>query len=314
MVGMAHGTPAPYLFPAGAQLEVDNVVLHARSRRHQVEGYAGPVSIKTVVAGQVDWIVGGRKLVVDQSSFLILAAGERYSMNIDAAEPVETCCVFFAPNFVEGVARDATLPLEQALDMPERPPRPLPYLSALHSDREHALVCRVHSLAPRCEGLLTPSGFEEDFILLAEALLQCYQQIREETRRIPAIRESTRQELFRRLLVGREFMHSHSSGAVSLAAVAQAACLSSFHFHRGFTRAFQQTPHGYLTELRLAQARKKIESGSLVLDACLEVGFTSPSAFSRLFRSQFGEAPGTVRRKLARSGKKHSVLSGTMTA
>jgi AraC-like DNA-binding protein len=132
--------------------------------------------------------------------------------------------------------------------------------------------------------------------------------------RLPAIRQSTRQELFRRLLVGRDYLHSHSSGPVSLAAVARAACLSRFHFHRGFTQAFQRTPHAYLTGLRLERARATIESGSSVLEACLDAGFSSPSAFTRLFRSHYGEAPSAVRRKFARSGKQRIAVSGTLTA
>jgi AraC family transcriptional regulator len=311
---MAHARPTPYLFPETACIGADNVVLHARSRRHSVDGFAGPLSIKTVLAGQVSWNVGGRELIVDRSSFLILSAGEKYSMNIAATKAVETCCVFFAPDFVERVALDTTSPVEQSLDAPDRTMPSLPYLSALHSGHEHALVGQVHTLAPRCREALAPSGFEEDFLLLAAALLQLYEQIRQEAARVPAMRRATRQELFRRLLVGREYMHSHTAGPVSLATIAGAACLSPFHFHRGFTHAFQQTPHSYLTRLRLAQARNMIETGSLVLDACLEVGFLSPSAFSRLYRARYGESPSDVRRKFARSGKNTNPPSGTLGA
>ena len=300
---MAQARRPPYLFPAGARLGEDNVVLQARSRRHDVEGYAGPLSIKTVLDGEVAWIVNGRELVVDRSSFLIIAAGEKYSMHIDAPKAVETCCVFFAPGFVEQVALDVTSPLEEALDAPDRAGCALPYLSALHGDRERALAGRVQSLAARCRGALVPSGFEEDFLMLAGDLLGFYRQIAEEAARIPAIRDGTRQELYRRLLVGREYLHSHSSGAVSLAAVARTACLSPYHFHRGFTQAFQQTPHAYLTGLRLDRARRMLEAGSSALDACLDAGFSSPSAFSRLFRSRYGQAPSAIRRKFARSGK-----------
>src|SRR4051794_17862921 len=102
---------APYLFPAGVRLGEHNVVLHARAKRHSVNGYAGPLSIKTVMRGRVSWVVGGRQLIVDPSSFLVLAAGEIYSMDIDVAVPVETCCAFFAPGFLEHVAVDVTSPV-----------------------------------------------------------------------------------------------------------------------------------------------------------------------------------------------------------
>lgn len=310
---MTQAWQAPYLFPGGSRLGVDNVVLHARSRSHRVEGYAGPLSIKTVLDGQVAWIVRERELLVDRSSFLIVSEGEKYSMNIAQAKPVETCCVFFAPGFVEGVALDTTTPLDKSLDLPDRAAPALPYLCALHDDRERALVGRVQSLAARCKGALTPSGFEEDFLTLAGQLLQFYETIRERSARLPAVRRSTREELFRRLLVGRDYLHAHSSGPVSLTAVARSACLSPFHFHRGFSQAFERTPHAYLTGLRLERARAAIESGSSVLDACLDAGFSSPSSFTRLFRSHYGEAPSAARRKFARSGKKRNAVPGTLS-
>ena len=201
-----HTPQAPYLFPDGARLGADNVVLQARARSHRVESYSGPLSIKTVLAGQVAWIIRGRELVVDRSSFLIVSEGETYSMNIAEAKPVETCCVFFAPGFVESVALDATSPVERGLDLPDRAAPALPYLCALHGDRERALTGRVQSLAARCRGALAPSGFEEDFLVLAHQLLQFYETIREKAARLPAIRQSTRQELFRRLLVGRDYL------------------------------------------------------------------------------------------------------------
>lgn len=302
----------PYLFPEGAQLGTDNVVLHASAERHKVQAFRGPLSIKTVLRGRVAWIVRGRELVVDRSSFLILGAGEPYSMDIHAVKPVETCCVFFAPGFVERAALDLTSPLERALDAPERRPPSLPYLSALHTDSGRALVKKVHTLAPRCKHALAPSGFEEDFLLLAIEVLGFYGQICDEAARVPAAKASTREELFRRILEGREFLHSHARGPVSLGAVAHAARLSPFHFHRGFTSAFQQTPHAYVTSLRLAQAREMLESGASALEACLEVGFSSPSAFSRLYRAHYGIPPSLARRKLASLGKKTRPESGKL--
>jgi AraC-like DNA-binding protein len=305
---------APYLFPASARLGQHNLVLHASARRHSVHSYAGPLSIKTVLRGRVSWVVGGRELVVFPRSFLVLAAGERYSMEIDEVEPVETCCAFFASGFVEQVALDLTSSAEAALDAPDRIAPSLPYLSAAHGDRERTLTNRVVTLAERCEKQLNPSGTEEGFLTLGISLLAFYQQIRAQMDRVPSLRLSTRQELFRRLLVGRDYIHSHYSESVSLANVARAACLSLFHFHRGFTLAFQETPHSYLTMLRLGQAREMIERGSSVLEACVAVGFSSPSAFSRQFRARFAQSPSEVRRQFARSGKTAYAFSGTIKA
>jgi AraC family transcriptional regulator len=301
----------PFLFPESARLGTDNVLLHARAKRHHVVNFAGPFSIKTVMSGRVTWKIADRELTVDPDSFLILPAGEKYSMDIDEWRPVETCCAFFASGFVERTVLDATSPVQSALDDLERLVPPSPYLSAALSDPERSLVGRVQSLAKRCGRGLAPSVWEEDFLLLAIDLMGFHERIREQAARVPAIRSSTREELFRRLLIAREYMHSHWSEPVSLRDVARSACLSPFHFHRAFTQAFQQTPHRYLTGIRLAHARRMIEGGRLVLDACLGAGFSSPSAFTRLFRSQYGQNPSEVR-KFARSGKKESEGSGNI--
>jgi AraC-like DNA-binding protein len=295
----------PYLFPEGAQIGRDNTILSARARRHRVNGFEGPLSIKTVLQGRVAWTVQGRALLVDRFSFLVLNAGEKYGMDLSEERPVQTCCVFFAPGFVERVALDATSPLELSLESPDRMAPAIPYLSAFHFDhRARSMVTRVHALPTRCEKLLAPSGFDEDFLQLANLLLSFYDQVQEEAKRVPAARKAAREELYRRLCKGREYIHAHPSTPLSLAEMAQAACLSPFHFHRGFRKSFGQTPHHYVTSLRLAEAKRLIEGGVSALNACLDVGFTSPSAFSRQFRTQFGQPPSAFRKKMARSGKK----------
>ena len=111
------------------------------------------------------------------------------------------------------------------------------------------------------------------------------------------MRESVRAELYRRLLIGREYIHGQILGPLSLHAVARAACVSPFHFHRGFTQAFRQTPHEYITGLRLERARALIEGGAKIVDACVEVGFSSASTFSNLFRARYGVSPRFARSK-----------------
>jgi len=139
-------------------------------------------------------------------------------------------------------------------------------------------------------------GFEEDFLLLSKSLLLLYEQIQSQLARVPAAKASTREELFRRLELGREYIHSSAGGPLSLNSVAREACLSRYHFHRLFTQVFQKTPHGYLTEVRLARAHSLLRSGLTVDDVCANVGFSSTSSFGRLFRAQYGVSPGAVRK------------------
>jgi AraC family transcriptional regulator len=285
---------AQYLFPEGAEFGLDNLVLHATGRRHVVKEFTGPLSIKAVVNGQVTWVVDGRSLVVDSCSFLVLNDDQKYSMDIAELQPMETCCAFFARGFAEQVALDATTPLEASLDAPARKPPSLDFLSRLHTDPSGLILPQLRSLAQRCSGELQPSGFEEDFLLLSEKLLLLYREITDEISRVPAAKASTREELFRRLQVAREYIHGCADQPISLEGVARAACVSRYHLHRAFTRVFRQTPHGYLTHIRLERAHAFLKAGRTVTEACVEVGFSSLSSFSRLFRGRYGFPPSSV--------------------
>jgi AraC-like DNA-binding protein len=286
----------PYLFPEGARFGADNVLLHASARRHRVQEFAGPLSIKTVLRGSVSWLVDGQELVVDPASFLVLDAGQKYSMNIDSQRRVETACAFFRDGFVEEAAQDATGRVEDSLEDPQRRAPALPFISRLHCDADRAMTGAVETMAERSAAALFPSGFEEEFLLLSNRLLLLYEQIRNRIARVPALKASTREELFRRLEKGREYLHGKSSGAVSLEEVARTACLSRYHFHRAFAQVFGHTPHAYLTQLRLSRAHSQLRAGQPVTETWLASGFDNPSAFSRAFRRVYGVTPSAMRR------------------
>jgi len=222
-------------------------------------------------------------------------------MNIDTLRPVETCCVFFRRGFVEQSAQDATTSLQSSLDEPSRPAPAVEFLARLHTDSKRAILSRVWTLAERCHDQLQPSSFEEDFLVLSKQLLALYKEITIQISRVPAVKASTRKELFRRLEIAREYLHSGADERISLERVGREACLSPYHLHHSFVEVFKQTPHRYLTSVRLERAHSLLMGGHKVVDACISVGFSSTSAFSRLFRKHFGCPPSEVRRQREQS-------------
>ena len=98
---------------------------------------------------------------MDSNCFLVLGAGERYSLTIDSARAVETACAFFREGFGEGVAQDASTPVEAALDDPTRAAAALPWICRLHYDPERRIIGRVQTTDTRVEQSLSLlEGFE----------------------------------------------------------------------------------------------------------------------------------------------------------
>jgi AraC family transcriptional regulator len=266
-----------------APLGVRNAILCASARRHSVTDYPGPLSIKSVTGGRVAWKTGGRELLVDRDSFLVLHHGEPYSMEIDTHVPVSTLCVFFVPGFVESAAAS------MVSDELEGEGLPLTFAQRLHS-ADTRILPRMHSIAaaPMADQLWV----DQQFLELAGDLAMLNREVERRVRRMPARRAATREELFRRVRRGQEFLHAAAGEDIGLGELAREACLSPYHLHRAFTRAFGQTPHAYRTGLRLARARRLLEtSPRTVMEVCAEVGFTSAASFTTLFRRTFGAPP-----------------------
>jgi AraC-like DNA-binding protein len=104
-------------------------------------------------------------------------------------------------------------------------------------------------------------------------------------------------QTYRSLTQAREFMRHAYGRPVSLPDVAAQANLSPFHFLRVYKQTYGETPHEFLTRLRIERAKTLLARGSHnVTEACFEVGFSSLGSFSILFAYRVGLPPSEYRR------------------
>jgi AraC-like DNA-binding protein len=100
------------------------------------------------------------------------------------------------------------------------------------------------------------------------------------------------------LVRARDLIHAHSQRGPSLDDLAREAGLSRAFLARSFCRTFGTPPHQYLTQLRLDQAKRALARGASVIEACLEVGFTSIGSFSASFHRKVGLSPRDWQRQI----------------
>ena len=104
-------------------------------------------------------------------------------------------------------------------------------------------------------------------------------------------------QTYRGLREARDFMRYAYGRPISLPDVAEHANLSPYHFLRVYKRAYGETPHEFLTRLRIERAKTILARGSHnVTEACFEVGFSSLGSFSSLFAHRVGLPPSEYRR------------------
>lgn|SRR5262245_18848869 len=102
-----------------------------------------------------------------------------------------------------------------------------------------------------------------------------------------------------KLCRARDFLRDYFAEPVELGDAAAEAELSPWHFLRAFRDAFGETPHDFLTRLRIDRAKDLLTvSGRSVTDVCFDVGFSSLGSFSTLFARKVGLSPSAFRRQV----------------
>jgi AraC family transcriptional regulator len=95
------------------------------------------------------------------------------------------------------------------------------------------------------------------------------------------------------------YVDEHLAEDISVADLANVACLSIFHFTRAFAASTGVPPHRYVSRKRLESAKGMIATGRASLsEIALDCRFSSQSSFTRAFRRATGKTPAEYRRVL----------------
>jgi len=87
-----------------------------------------------------------------------------------------------------------------------------------------------------------------------------------------------------------DYIEANIDKDLSLAALANVALFSPFHFHRVFKAMVGETLNGFIQRLRLEKAADKLKTNpkKSITKIAFECGFSSSSTFARSFRESFG--------------------------
>ncbi|KVL30844.1 AraC family transcriptional regulator [Burkholderia sp. MSMB1835] len=96
----------------------------------------------------------------------------------------------------------------------------------------------------------------------------------------------------------REYCNANLGEIVRLEHLADLVNLSRYHFLRKFKNTFDQSPHAFLTELRMRRAHDMLKhTNQKIMSIALECGYAQHSRFSTAFKRHYGYSPGAVRGK-----------------
>lgn len=269
-------------------------LLSGRAHSYFAQAEGLPLSLKCMFNGRARYTIGRAEFCVDQAGYIVVNRAQPYSIEIASPTAVESLILWFPDGWAEEVWRSLETPVHAQLSDPDA--RNGTRVSFFERYIRHNTSVMPHVraiLAAYKSGVEIDAGWlEERLRNVLAAMLKNERGIQGEQSKLAALRPATREELWRRLHRGRDFLRARSSTAVTLSDAARVACLSPYHFLRSFKQAFGMTPHQFLTQCRLERAKFLLERTEIpVTDICFDAGFLSLGSFSALMHRVTGLSP-----------------------
>lgn len=274
-----------------------NFVLHAKSDQFYWEG-SGQLSIKTFSNGQAHYKTNKGFFAVEESRYLLLNEGE-YTLSIDESQVVESFCVFFKDGFAEEVFHSLNETNDSLLNDPFKDKSSISFFEKTYH-KNNVLSSQLENFKQILPNLIINSiGYEEQFHKIMYSILIEHYNTYKEIESLHAIRNSTREELYRRIIIAHDYIRSYFNHPIKLDEIAKVACLSPNHLLRTYFQVYGKTPHQHISEFRIQKAKQLLtELDHNLTYITFELGFQNPVSFSKMFKQHVGLSPKEYRKKV----------------
>jgi AraC family transcriptional regulator len=275
-----------------SQFNHHNIIFNVKPERAYCEQHKGFLSIKVVSSGEEWYQINNQEVAVRPGQFLILNEGQDYTCRVDSPHDLKIQSVFFTKEFSSSVFRDVLSEEDDLLDIPFEHGQSLEFFQKLYKTDE-IVTHKFDGLI----SLLNDGGYkaglvDEHLIFLLRYMIGAHKKEVKRVKEVKALKPSTQKEIYKRLCVAKDFMHSTFADDMDLSQIGNSSCLSVPQLVRQFKSVFGSTPHQYLLQVRLRNARLLLRNSSLpVNEITWKCGFENVSAFCRAFKTKYGHSP-----------------------
>jgi AraC family transcriptional regulator len=269
-----------------------SAVIDAQETDIQYVPFEQRLSIKACWGGEEQYFIDGRAVAVDDDNYLIFNDRRTYSSVIRSVRPVRSFSIFFRPGFAEEVLGGMLTPQDRILDRSgDTQRRSVEFAEHLRPhDRLVTPVLKYIAFHVQ-QGVDDEAWYEEQLSFLLERMLASHRRTAHAVQSLAASRPGKRQELYRRLNWGRDYIHSNYQRPITIDDMASAACLSKYHFIRLFHALAGATPYRYLQQKRVAAAQRLLSTTRLThVEIAEQVGFDHRSTMFRQIRRLTGRS------------------------
>jgi AraC family transcriptional regulator len=276
---------------------LENCIVSGFTTRAIYPPFVQRLSIKAAWGGAERYHLDGRSVAVDDDTYLVLNDLRCYASTLDTGEPMRSFAIFFRPGLPEEVFGTLEASSEQLLERGCEPPRRAVEFAEQLRPHDRIVSPLLERIRRQVDaGVEDEVWYEEAFTRLLEAMFKAHRGSVSTVERLRFSRAATRREIFRRIALATDFLHTNYERAITIEDAARAAHLSKYHFIRLFRAVHGTSPHAYLRCKRVAAARRLLATTRLgAADIARRVGFEHRTTLFRNLASATGHSVRSLR-------------------
>jgi len=284
--------PDPSLFEKkGLESEIPNSVIYESSELpYHYPNHPTPYLFLANFKNSGNYRVNNRPISANHHFYYFLNEGDGLEIDFRRNKGFETLIVLFNNQFIKEVFNYRGQNLDSLLannDKSNLRDLQLPSIPFTYTKKVFECVEAI-----RKDAISGIGGSDNLFLELLDELLTSANDLSGGIEKINAKKKSTREELYRRVLIARMYMEDNLSSPLSIEHIAKEACLNKFHFLKSFKEMYGTTPYQHLTKLRMERSEILLKSGKFtVKEVCWMIGFESQGSFTNLFKRYYGRLP-----------------------
>lgn len=254
--------------------------------------YKSNFSIKYVIDGEENYILDGKRHTARSGQYLLVNDGRMVETTPECNS--EAISIFLNMDIVSEVAAGLNgddHELLENFDLTTGSSVAFFENSFTHNDLLGTALKQLyrHIISTEHSGKEFNS---ETYYHLAEQLIRTQLKINDQIGNIDKVKFETRKELYRRVLMARDYIEDTATDAFDFNALSTSSGLSKYHLIRVFKTVFGTTPYRYFIGCRIRTARHDlVNSEENITEIAYKCGFPDVFSFSKIFKNLVGVTP-----------------------
>ncbi|NAS30426.1 helix-turn-helix domain-containing protein [Flavobacteriaceae bacterium R38] len=271
----------------GFSNQLENKILYSNHSEDTSVTYQSTYTIKYVIEGIKYYSFDNQNLKVSGNEYLILNNSQ---INTEAKKGTKGLSLFLSPKLINEVSH-----FHFGQNFPIR------FLEIIQKNANQ----KIKNLLDKIVYLYLNNRMslnqqlDQLFMIISELIIQEQVSIDDNFKKLKIVRHNTRRELYKSVIEARTYFNDNFRDKISLDTVSRDMGISKYYLHRLFKEINGKTPLEYLTDIRLENAKNKLQnSKASIFEIAITSGFDNTAYFSNVFKKHFGLSPTQFRKTI----------------